>query len=76
MKKLYFVTLSRSFHAKVQVRGSHGLSVMTDMAVLSGPIVSCLTRSKRVNEDKLYAYALARKKTGLHAQFQVHRCYG
>ena len=31
-KKLYFVTLSRtmtSFHAKVEVRGSYGLSVMT-----------------------------------------------
>ena len=31
-EKLYFVTLSRmktSFYAKVQVRGSHGLSVMT-----------------------------------------------
>ena len=50
LTKLYFVTLSRmktSFHAKVQVRGSHGLSVMTymDMAchynVLSGPIISC-----------------------------------
>ena len=26
--------------------------------------------------NKLYAYALVRKKTGLHAKFQVHRCYG
>ena len=26
--------------------------------------------------DKLYAYALVRKKTGLHANFQVHWCYG
>ena len=37
MKKLYFVTLFRmktSFHAKVQVCGSHGLSVMTDMACI------------------------------------------
>ena len=25
--------------------------------------------------NKLYAYALARKKTGLHAKFQVHRCF-
>ena len=25
---------------------------------------------------KLYAYALARKKTGLPAKFQSHRCYG
>ena len=36
-KKLYFVTLFRmktSFHAKVQVCGSHGLSVMTDMACI------------------------------------------
>ena len=24
--------------------------------------------------NKLYAYALARKKTGLPAKFQVHRC--
>ena len=34
-EKMYFVTLFRmktSFHAKVQVCGSHGLSVMTDMA--------------------------------------------
>ena len=26
--------------------------------------------------NKLYAYALAQKKTGLPAKFQVHRCYG
>ena len=26
--------------------------------------------------NKLYAYALVRKKTGLHANFQVHWCYG
>ena len=39
--------------------------------VLSGPIISCFTRSK----NKLYAYALAQKKTGLHAKFQAHRCY-
>ena len=39
------------------------------ITVLSGHI-----RSKRVN--KLYAYALVWKKTGLHAKFQVHRCYG
>ena len=26
--------------------------------------------------NKLYAYALARKKTGLPAKFQSHRCYG
>ena len=26
--------------------------------------------------NKLYAYALVRKKTGLYAKFQVHRCYG
>ena len=25
--------------------------------------------------NKLYAYALVRKKTGLHAKFQVHRCF-
>ena len=25
--------------------------------------------------NKLYTYALARKKTGLHAKFQVHRCF-
>ena len=25
--------------------------------------------------NKLYAYALVRKKTGLHAKFQVHRYY-
>ena len=25
--------------------------------------------------NKLYAYALARKKTGLPAKFQSHRCY-
>ena len=55
-KKLYFVTLFRmktSFHAKVQVCGSHGLSVMTDMAciiVLLGRIIGCFTRNKRVNE--------------------------
>ena len=24
--------------------------------------------------NKLYAYALVRKKTGLHANFQVHWC--
>ena len=33
----------------------------------AGPIISCFTRSKRVN--KIYAYALARKKPGLHAKF-------
>ena len=48
--------------------------------VLSGPIISCFTRSKIINEineltKKLYAYALAWKKTGLHAKFQVHWCY-
>ena len=26
--------------------------------------------------NKLYAYALVWKKTGLHAKFQVHWCYG
>ena len=26
--------------------------------------------------NKLYAYALAQKKTGLPAKFQSHRCYG
>ena len=26
--------------------------------------------------NKLYAYALARKKTDLPAKFQSHRCYG
>ena len=26
--------------------------------------------------NKLYAYALARKKTGLPAKFQIHRFYG
>ena len=26
--------------------------------------------------NKLYAYALVRKKTGLLANFQVHWCYG
>ena len=26
--------------------------------------------------NKLYAYALVWKKTGLHANFQVHWCYG
>ena len=26
--------------------------------------------------NKLYAYALAQKKTGLPAIFQSHRCYG
>ena len=25
--------------------------------------------------NKLYTYALAWRKTGLHAQFQVHRCF-
>ena len=25
--------------------------------------------------NKLYTYALAWKKTGLHAKFQVHRCF-
>ena len=25
--------------------------------------------------NKLYTYALARKKTSLHAKFQVHRCF-
>ena len=25
--------------------------------------------------NKLYSYALAWKKTGLHAKFQVHRCF-
>ena len=35
-------------------------------------IISYHKRSKRVN---LYTYALARKKTGLHAKFQVYRCF-
>ena len=34
------------------------------------------TKSKEVKglTNKLYAYALAWKKTGLPAKFQVHRC--
>ena len=35
-------------------------------------IIGCFTR----NKNKLHAYALVRKKTGLHAKFQVHWCYG
>ena len=42
--------------------------------VLLGHIIGCFTRNKRVN-DKLHAYALVWKKTGLHANFQVHWCY-
>ena len=37
--------------------------------------VSVLLRHKvKGLTNKLYAYALARKKTGLHAKFQVHTC--
>ena len=55
-KKLYFVTLFRmktSFHAKVQVCGSHGLSVM-HYNVLLGHIIGCLTRNKRVNDMPMH----------------------
>ena len=39
-------------------------------------MVSVLLRHKvKGLTNKLYTYALARKKTGLHAKFQVHRCF-
>ena len=45
------------------------------MNVLSGHKLAILKEVKGLT-NKLYAYALVRKKTGLHAKFQVHRCYG
>ena len=47
---------------------------MTDMALL-GHIIGCFTRNKGLT-NKLHVYALVWKKTGLHAKFQVHWCYG
>ena len=40
-------------------------------------IMYCQDITKEVKglTNKLYTYALARKKTGLHAKFQVHRCF-
>ena len=51
---------------------------------ISGSMVSefCFFKKKKKLKEvkgltnKLYAYALVRKKTGLHANFQVHWCYG
>ena len=37
--------------------------------------ISCFKEVKGLT-NKLYAYALVWKKTGLHANFQVYRCYG
>ena len=44
--------------------------------VLSGHII-IISYHKKVKglTNKSYTYALARKKTGLHAKFQVHRCF-
>ena len=33
-----------------------------------------ITKEVKGLANKLYTYALARKKTGLHSKFQVHRC--
>ena len=47
-----------------------------------GAMVSEFEKEKAILKEvkgltnKLYAYALVRKKTGLHAKFQVHWCYG
>ena len=42
-------------------------------SALSGHIIIISYQKGLTN--KLYSYALARKKTGLHAKFQVHRCF-
>ena len=39
-------------------------------------IKSAILKEVKGLTNKLYVYALARKKTGLPAKFQVHRCYG
>ena len=69
-----------SFH--VQVSGSWFLRIISydiDMACIimycQDPLSVVLQEVKGLT-NKLYAYALARKKTALHAKFQVHRCYG
>ena len=36
---------------------------------------TAITKEVKGLTNKLYTYALAQKKTGLHAKFQVHRCF-
>ena len=66
-----------SFH--VQVSGSWFIRIISydiDMACIIIYCQAVVLQEVKGLTNKLYAYALARKKTALHAKFQVHRCYG
>ena len=78
MNKLYAYALARKktgLPAKFQVHRCLDMDLVCIVMYCQDTYSAILKEVKGLT-NKLYAYALARKKTGLPAKFQVHRCYG